>query len=567
MLLRASLALALAAPQEPAVTAPASASPVRVDVELAVDAATRTVAGTMEVVGHVGPLELSLPDRYAFTTLEPRLTRDLEGSRAGAAVELERAGPFLWRAPAGEGPLRVRWTAALDHRQQPDVVATNDAYEHPFLAEDHGMLFTGALVPTPRLAAAEVRVRVSAGPADAPWPVIAPWPRGADGTYTPRLRDLADDIVLVGGWRTESVDAGGLTATFALAPSAEGLAPLVERQLAPIVEHEVALFGGPPQPAYLFVFGPADGLHGYGGSPKTNAMTLFVGAGLPPEVVEQGLSHLVAHEFHHTWMRARCQPEDALRFVAEGFTDYFAWRTSWSLGHMSDAAYLAELEDQLSRGRRALSGSGRSLAACGGPEFFLGREAYDACYAAGLTLALWTDLALRRAEPATDLAELLRAFYGDPRWDDGTRPNLDHWCALLERRLGEDLSSLQRVAVTSPEGFDPVALFAAIDVEVRRDARSAGDSPRANFDGATLRALDPAGPAALVGLRAGDRLVEVNGCPVADEAAVRRAWAAPLEGRLVVRFERDGEERHIDAPLPTVTAFQLPTALLDTLRK
>ena len=38
----------------------------------------------------------------------------------------------------------------------------------------------------------------------------------------------------------------------------------------------------------------------------------YVGVEPPEQVVElDGIEHLIAHEFHHTWMRARCEPPDA----------------------------------------------------------------------------------------------------------------------------------------------------------------------------------------------------------------------------------------------------------------
>lgn len=537
-------------------------------VRLALDAPARTLNGSLSLEGTEGPVEISFAEGYAFMTLEPRLVGELSASSGGARLEVAQVSPFVWRIERdGDAPIELTWAVRIDHREHPDVIAAIDGYEQPFASDELAMLFTGALVPVPRLAKADVSVTITP-PVDAegtPWPVLAPWPDGPDGTFAPTLDALRDDILLLGPWHARPVEAGGLVATFAFAPGEERYEALVESHLGPIVEHEVTLFGGAPQPRFLFVFGPGGDMRGYGGSPKTNAMTLFVGTGLPEDSVVSGVSHLVAHEFHHTWMRARCRPTDDLRFVMEGFTDYFAWRTAWQLGHLADEAYLAELEQQLAKARRALSGYGRALTDAGGPEFFLGREAYDACYAGGLTIALWTELALRRLEDPRTLEEFLRAFYNDERWQNGTNPTVEDWTALLAEWLGDESAAAHVAAIGAEGGFDPVALFATAGLEVTHTEKSAGNSPRANFDGATLLQLDPAGPAALVGLHAGDVLVEINGKQVATEGDVRRAWREAPEGRLKLVFRRGEDTRTLDVPVPTRSVFELPRELLERL--
>lgn len=582
-----SLSFALGGgPAAAAVTAPTRTSPgpaaapaqqaeaparqaASLQVRLSLDPEARALHGRMTIEGTDGPMELSFAEGYAYVTLEPRLTGELSATCAGERVEVEKVSPFVWRVePKNRGPIQVAWSARLDHREHPDVVARNDAYEQPFTDGTSAMLFTGALVPVPRLADADVSVEI-VPPVDAegePWAVLAPWPDSEGGLYAPTLEALGNDILMLGPWRTREVDADGLVATFVFAPGEERMEPLVESHLGPIVEHEVVLFGGAPQPRYLFVFGPSAGMPGYGGSPKTNAMTMAVSPDLPADFATGGISHLVAHEFHHTWMRARCRPVDRLRYVMEGFTDYFAYRTSWRLGHIDDDRYLGELQDQMAKAERALGGYGGSLASAGGPEFFLGRDAYQGCYAGGLTLALWTDLALRGAETPRELEEVMRDFYNDERWSADPVATEEHWQALLERSMGADRAAQHVEATRVAGGFDAVHLFASVEAKVERVEISAGDSPRANFEGTTLRQLDPVGPAALIGLRAGDRLVSVNGIEVESEEEVRRAWRAPLEGRLALELVREDKDLVITGPTPTLTTFRIAPELLERLR-
>ncbi len=578
----AAALLALLAQAEPAPGTTAPAKPIRYAVNLRVDPETQTIVGRASLEGADAPLRLTFSEGYAFKTLEPRLVGELSATVAGAKIEVERESPFAWRLDGTRGgPIDLAWTVKLDHREHPDVIAATDGYEQPYVDEAHGMIFTAAVLPIPALGGAaggspgvdpgvdpsvDVEIEI-AGPDG--WSVVAPWPDvpNSGHTYRPSLDALRDDIVLVGDWKVSEVNAGGLAATFAFAPSEEWLEPLVKEQLGPIVEAEIALFGGAPQPKYLFVFGSSGGVPGLGGSPKTNSMTLFVGKDLPESRLSSGISHLVAHEFHHTWMRSRCQPEDDLRFVAEGYTDYYAYLVSWRLGFLSRERFKAILEEKIAKGSRALGEYGGSLAAAGGPEFFLGRSAYDACYAGGLTMALWTDIAIRSGKKPRSLDGFMRAFYGDKAWDDGTRPDLAHWKSLLESWLGAELAAEHMKAVEGPGDFDLVALFAAIDTPVDVEDVSAGNSPRANFDGATLRQLDPTGPAALAGLHARDRLLSVNGMAVKGEGDVRKAWRKPIDGRLVVVFERDGVEKTLDVPEPTIRKYTLADNVLSTLAR
>jgi S1-C subfamily serine protease len=61
-----------------------------------------------------------------------------------------------------------------------------------------------------------------------------------------------------------------------------------------------------------------------------------------------------------------------------------------------------------------------------------------------------------------------------------------------------------------------------------------------------------------IGVRPGDRLVEVNGQPVASASEVRAAWGSPLGNRIRVTLERDGTQVNIDEPLPQTEEFIVP---------
>jgi len=247
MILFATLGLVLA-------TSPAAVAnePVRLEYEGTIDDATAGLVDMrLRVVRPAAvvaePFELVLPERFAFVGLpEPRLVDEIAvwapsvAGGHGVALPVVRLAPYHWRLGAeGHREFLVEWTVPLDHRTLPEV-AGRDEYEHPYLAEDHGLLVAGALflVPPaggpgedgaePRLHI-RVRFRLPAG-----WGVVAPWPEGKGGEFLPAGRQtLMDDLIAVGQWSTHALATDRLTATVAFAPGQveleQAVVPLIGR--------------------------------------------------------------------------------------------------------------------------------------------------------------------------------------------------------------------------------------------------------------------------------------------------------------------------------------------------
>jgi predicted metalloprotease with PDZ domain len=393
------------------------------------------------------------------------------------------------------------------------------------------------------------------------WGIEAPWPEREPGVFVPPSRvALVNDLIAVGAWSVERSQAGGVDLSVAFAPGQERLKELLAKDLTRIVGAELELFGIQPHRRYLLLFGRPEMPSFCGGSPKTGSMTLAVSEDLPVEFSGPAILHLVAHEYHHTWMMARCQPAHELRFVMEGFTDWFAYRVLDQLELQPAAALEETLLKKLVLGEQALAEFGGSLATAGGPPFFSGGAPYDACYAAGLGLAAWTEVALKRAGSGWDLAEFLRRIYNDPRWLAGEQPQLADFFDLLRQALGARaeawVPAVER-AVTVPGGLDWVALFGLLELSLERAERPLDATPRANFEGTTVTALDPAGAAGCLGLQAGDRLLEVQGQGVSDAAAIRSLWRADGAGQIALKFERAGQVLEIRAPYPQVKVLRL----------
>jgi predicted metalloprotease with PDZ domain len=565
LLLASLLGLAPASAAGGQSNAPLPAATARTEPELAAtvrieDPASECVRVTLELSGLAGPTRLEFPSGHSFVVLEPRFAElpVLEEPAPGAS--LERSSSFAFRLDPGAGSsARLRYTLRLDQRRQPEVQG-RDEYEQPYLAEDHGLLVSAALLMAPRsVRPTGVRFELPAG-----WGIECPWPEIEPGRFLPAAgQALQHDLIAIGAWTVQRQQVAGVDLSVAFAPGQERLAALLVRDLGRIVARELELFGSRPHDRYLLLFGRADQPGAFYGSPKRASMTLSVGADLPPEAFADGLCHLVAHEYHHTWMQARCQPRDELRFLAEGFTDWYAYRLTQELGLLTPEGLRQAFLERLAAAEGALARWEGSLSAAGGPEFFRGGAAYDACYAGGLCLAVLLERALPRAAQESGLDGLMRAFYEDPRWRDGTRPALADWLALLAQQLGPDgaglLGAIEQ-ALVAPAEVDWAGLFARTGLTLERRVEALEPSPRARFEGTRVTVLDPAGAAAAIGLTPGDRVLEVQGQAVSDEAGLRRAWAPDLEGRLQVRFERGGESQVFSGAYPSRAVWSCSAA-------
>lgn len=524
------------------------------------DPASERVQVELELSGLAGPTLLEFPIGHSYVVLEPRFAEPPRLEQPAAGARLERSGSFAFRLDPGTADsARLSYAMRLDHRRQPEVVG-RDEYEQPYLAADHGLLVSAVLLMAPRAAQPDaVRFELPPG-----WGIECPWPEVEPGVFRPTDRAaLQHDLIAVGAWTVARQQVGGVDLSVAFAPGQERLAARLAADLSRIVARELELFGSRPHPRYLLLFGRPDQPGGFYGSPKRGSMTLSVAADLPADSVAEGLCHLVAHEYHHTWMQASCQPHGELRFFIEGFTDWYAYRVTAELGLLAPAGLRQAFLARLSAAESALSGYDDSLAAAGGADFFRGGPAYEACYAAGLCLAVLLERGLPRAGGSSGLDALMQDFYGDPRWRDGTQPRLADWLELLAERLGPEQAGLHAAiesALVSKAEIDWAALFALTGLRLERRIEALEQSPRANFKGTTVTALDPAGAAAAVGLAAGDRVLAVQGRAVADEAALRRAWAADPEGRFELRFERDGKAQGYSGPYPSRAAWRCEPA-------
>lgn len=517
------------------------------------DPAERAVAVELRLTGldpAVSTVPLSLPEGYSFLRLgEPLLAVPLEArTAAGEPLALDRPAPYRWIVAKGAATeLVVTWTGALTAHDRSDVVE-RDSFGHPYVGADHALLMTGALLVAPDLEPEPAwRVRIE-GPAD--WPVLCPWNEVEPHVFDPRSKHaLQNDLVALGAWSTRVVDAGGMRIELGFAPGQPALEALAAPAVERICAAELELFGVTPRDNYLFLFVAPKSVRGFSfsGSPKDGAMVLQVCGDLADPVAQEMIAHLVAHEFHHLWAVSRLDYGDALRFVGEGFTDWYAHLVPARLGITSWKHFGEELGEAIDTWSALSPRLAGSLSDAGGPRFFEGGDAYDATYRGGLLVAAVLDLELRRAGHAHGLDGWLRAFVNDARWSPrAPGPSVDDFLAHVESGLGADARARVARWIGAERGFDPLAELARLGVA--HVQRPEPRSVRANFDGVRVLALDPTCESARLGLREGDRIRAVNGQAVADERAVQAAWSRPVAGVTTLTVERDGQQIELSAP-------------------
>ncbi len=492
---------------------------------------------------------------FAFVRLaEPLIEAVRATTLEGQPLTCHRPQPYEWEvATAGVSAMRVTYEVPLRHREL-EAVRQRDSYEYPYLASDHGLLSGAVLFMCPQeVPIGRLRVRFDLPPG---WPVYAAWRATGPAEFELwSCQDLLYDFVAIGHWRVREFAVGEFQGVVAFAPGQDVLEELATDPIRRIVEYELELFGRRPEGRYLFVFGRPEA-PGLAGSPKTNSMTLSVESGLIP-VAGSYLPHLIAHEFFHTWSSGIELP-DELRWVGEGFTDYYAYLIPARLGLVTWDMFAAELGRKM-QSAATNPGRGRlSLVQAGGPLFFEDRDAYQLVYDGGSLVAAWLDQVLR-SESHKTLDDLMRALLNDAcRRGRPAGPRLQDLLERVRELAGESVAARLHKLVTEPYDFDPVAALAEVGIQVRREACPPELDLRANLDGTRLLDIDPGGLAYRVGLRAGDELLEVNGQAVGNAAEVRKAWRSPADQRARVSLRREGQIVRLDAPLEPVTVFAVP---------
>ncbi len=508
-------------------------------------------------------LRFSFSRGHTFLELDaPLIDGEVRAFGAEGALGIERVDPFTWEVtPSGESGLRLEYVVPIRHRSLDAVRESHDAYEFPYLDENHGMLTTWTLFATPRLGRssrfaepARISVTIDGCAEDA----IVPWPRIGQATFQPpSMRTLTHDLIAVGKWSRHAIEVGDFRGIVAVAPGQRLLEQKVVDPIARIVAAELELFGRTPRGRYVFLFGRPD-TRGTGGSPKANSMTLTV----DPRTVSAGvdsLPHLVAHEFHHTWTAALFESPDELRWYSEGFTDYFAYLVIARLGMTTWEDFTSTLGVKMSECASNTHRGKLSLVKAGGKIFFTDRDAYQLVYGGGLLTAAWLDCAIRAEGKGKRLDDFMRTLNNDDRWDRGRLgPTVDDFVAVARTYIGPEKADELEAMVREPFAMRPTRAFGPFGVEIARFVEAPDMSLRANLDGVRVIDLDRSGVAWRAGLRQDDRFVTIDGQAVTDQIGVRKAWLNMADGRIRFSVDRGGSRIVVDEPMPRVEAYDVP---------
>ncbi len=462
----------------------------------------------------------------------------------------------LWTIGAADSPLRISWTVSLTRRESAEIRRGGNQFQASYVAPDHAMLCTEELFLLPEERATEdIRVRFEVPDG---WPVIPPWPEVEESVFGPAsAQHLVSDIVAVGHWAVQRHRIGELDFAFAIAPGQDRLEKICAEDFTRILSHELELFGRAPCARYLFVFGRAE-MTGMGGSPRTSSMTMFVHPALLPDM-RAGLLSTLAHEFHHVWVNERILVPDELRWMNEGFTDYFAHLVCARLGITTWEGFASSVGGNAASCVANPRREDLSLVEAGGRPFFEDPNAMDLVYQGGWLLAAWLDRALHAKADGLRLEELMRRWVNDPRWDGADRwTSLEDFIACVREHGGEEIARALDGFARRPFDFDAVAAFAEVGVEIRHERVRPKLELRARVEGTRLTLVEGSCLAQRIGLKAGDVVLEINGVVPEGASDVREAWRRPAEDRIRVVVERAGRRVEIDREIPLESRFHVP---------
>jgi predicted metalloprotease with PDZ domain len=524
----------------------------------------------------------------AHPEYDDRYWRFLEGLRvdaSGRTAVVTREDSALWRiaAPGGEAAIRYRI------RLPPPEPSLRAAWR-PFLAPTGGLTggphaFMYVLGAT--LAPSHVTLDLPQG-----WEVATGLLPTSDPRifFAPSADILVDSPIFAGRFQSWRFTVDGVPHRVVYWPLPDATPFDTSAFVAAIeglVRQAVALFGRPPYREYSFVF--QDGA--YGGLEHFNSATL----GAPSSSLARDQAPVIgeaAHEFLHTWNLMRIRPaerggvhhrqtgQSRGLWFSEGLTMYYADLLPRRAGlRVEDSTRVVHLERLLARylfnpGNTHISPERASLAEYGTPPGSLGD--YDpSVHVQGEVLGTMLDLIVRDATAGRRsmddvMREMLDRFSG-PRGFTGRdvertvadvcRCPMRAFFDSYVRRAGRvDFERyLRLIGLRARVSWEPAL---APDGHPAPDLRVFAWMP----PGERLLSLlvtDPSSVWGRAGLHTGDRVISVNGAPVATWPEFRNVLARARVGD-TVRVE----VRRPSGPWRTnvlIAGYQRPVVRIDEI--
>jgi predicted metalloprotease with PDZ domain len=512
------------------------AAPAAADVSYKIDLANRGAHQAiveMTVRGAAAPLELAMPvwtpGAYELRHWARNLTPLSAEDETGRSVPFTRVGPDRFVVPAG-GTVKVRYRVYASELS--DDASQIDA-AHAYL--NGSSVFLAARGQEQTLH--QVSIAVPDG-----WRVATALEEAGSGWQALGYEALIDAPIEIGKFARGEVRAAGRLYRVAADGAAEVPANFL-RDLAKIAEAEARLVGAPPYRHYLLLIHLSDGIGRIAALEHAASSSVIIPhRSFSPGEAYDELLYVVAHELFHAWNARRLRPAELVPYdlmreqrsrslwITEGLTEYYAHRALRLAGLWSKTRYLQRLGEQATRAleaaRRGLTVEEEAELTWHAPDEAAADP--DAYYARGHLVALALDAAIR-ANGSHSLDDVVKSLLqkadaaGGVLGVDG-----DKLAAEVARfstaAVGEKVAAWTR---TPREQLDDA--LAEVGLKLVRD-----DSPARTFagfsaenDAGSLRVVSvgPAGPAAGAGLRAGDRILRVDGAPPATD------WAERLAGK------------------------------------
>lgn len=407
----------------------------------------------------------------------------------------------------------------------------------------------------------------------------------------PCYADFIDHPIFIGIADTHEFEVNGVNFTLLFSGNNNIDYPRIAKDLAPICQHHLDLFGQPyPVKNYLFMTLLAD--NGFGGlEHKHSTALLYPRFDLPlvgdsAEMTESYITFLslCSHEFFHTWHVKRIKPDVMVNpnlaqenytnqlWIYEGFTSFYDDVTLARVGTVPAQKYLDIVAQNVSR---LLQNAGRHKQSAAESSFDAWTKFYkqDASatnnivsyYTKGGIIAFGLDLILRERSDNTvcldDLMRLLWEHYGKD--ETGTPDNVIHHLCL--NYLNIDVSDYLNNVVYHTNDVELDKLITAIGVSLHTRAKVSQDdkggltalTPIKRQFGATLKPASLGltvvqvfeGLAAMkAGILLNDTVIAIDG-HVVNQSKLQRLLDTSENASVTVAVIRDGKLIHLDLPL------------------
>ena len=389
-------------------------------------------------------------------------------------------------------------------------------------ADDPLFLTRGGAQPG-RVTHLELRFVMPAG-----WDAYTPWGETETDIVVPdgSLSALRGGILALGDFVPRRFREGGTDYLLAV----RGTDPAGEDQIESLVRdclraHTDRLGPLPYRRALIAVLHPFRGEQ-VNGRASANAVALELSTE-PRALAWRSTWRVVAHELFHFWNGgALAYPLPENRWFLEGASDYYGLRALAASGRLSLGDFADELAlayDQL-EGNPWADSSNTAISRAAEEN----AAANMAAYAKGALCAWAVDL---RLAPRGGLERALRASSGDAS-RASIETHLEGWSGDLLGGLLDSLSGPQfRAALAKELRANGLRLERVPSGRLTLGLRSFLPGTTEILD------LDPRGPAYRSGVRAGDRIVAVNGRPVHDLASLAERLADARGRQLLLHVE------------------------------